>query len=394
MSNSALLVNRLESLPLLDGRYESLQCVSIDRATGQRRGCFSLVFKAFDCAERRTVALKFYDIDPQNLTRTYRKAAFHREHEILQVLLNDERCLQLASSMRTYELEVRDPLTNIVFKIPCEFFAVDWLDGEVDEYFERQEHHTATDKLHLFNEIVLAVEALHRHEVFHRDLKTDNLRAYTRALKRIVVAIDLGTAARRSTPAFGDYAAPVGALFYAPPESFCQFANDRQIAHQADVYALGCLLFELFNIDYHYRALRTVHPTFDAFLAAMQAMVLKAADPAQRLTLWKKNIGLLSKGISVGTIDQPGHSVPPAIVGILNEALEKLTHPNFLLRARRLEGVRSIIWSGIRCLENEREYRRRLEQLRERRRRRLERIQAREQRLRQFLANESRRAIQ
>lgn len=218
-------------------------------------------------------------------------------------------------------------------------------------------------------------------------MKADNLRAYTKALRRIVVAIDLGAAARRTMPSIeDDYGSPRGAWQYSPPEAFCRLVNDRPIAHLSDVYALGCLLFELFNHGHHFRALQQVNPSYSFFIAAMQSAVEPASNSDGRLVLWKKNIASLSRAVNVVPIDMPGHSVPVGVLGILNEAMKKLTRPNFLDRAKDLSQVRALIWSAIRCIENQAEYHKRCEQAKEKRRKRIEKIAVRERRLREMLA--------
>ena len=83
--NSQLLVDTLEAMPLLDGRFEKIKLVNFDSFTDQKRGCFSLVFSAHDVVDDAHVAQKFYDIDPLAMNDSYPRNAYRREHEILQV---------------------------------------------------------------------------------------------------------------------------------------------------------------------------------------------------------------------------------------------------------------------------------------------------------------------
>ncbi|WP_186210034.1 protein kinase family protein [Burkholderia gladioli] len=193
-SNSQFLVDALIAEPLVAGRFKNLKLVNYNSVADQRQGCFSLVFSADDELTGDRVALKFFDLDPKFFGDKYRRAAFDREEEILQSLVGKGRCLQLVAHMDQYTLTV--PTANgqsVVF--PCKFFAVQWLEDSIDDYFLGNDVE-AVKKLKLFNEIVLAVEALHRNEIFHRDLKADNLRSFQLNLKKLVIAIDLGTAAR------------------------------------------------------------------------------------------------------------------------------------------------------------------------------------------------------
>ena len=130
--NNELLVKTVEAMGLLDNRYEQMKFVNYDSVSDQKRGCFSLVFRAFDRLNQKTVALKFYDIDPQRMMDVYRQKAFQREHEILSVLLNKKRCLQLASALSTFQLELQ--ISNVAtVTIPCQYFAIEWIDDDIDE---------------------------------------------------------------------------------------------------------------------------------------------------------------------------------------------------------------------------------------------------------------------
>jgi serine/threonine protein kinase len=381
VSNRQILVDELEALPLLDGRYESIKWMNPPSASGEKRGCFSLVFRAYDRLEKKKVALKFFDIDPANMMQLYRRQAFSREHEILGTLINRERCIQLCSALSVYNLSVLGP-GGSTLTIPCEYFAIEWIDDEIDEYFERQEAFDAIDKLRLLNEIILAVQALHRHEVFHRDIKPDNLRAYQDGVKRLVVAIDLGTAALYSSQSIQSvYTSPVGHGAYAPPEAFCHFAGEREVAPLSDTYALGCLLFELFNLDYFYRAFATRNPRAWVAFTAMEQLIRSAKTLKEKKAIWRQNIGRYAIGLSIPSVEGHGSSVPPGVTNLLDSALQELVAPDFMRRCNDLEKPRRIIWSAIRSLENEADYQRRLRAAKERRRRRIEKARMRDQRL-------------
>ncbi|MEF8724335.1 MAG: hypothetical protein V5B30_17690 [Candidatus Accumulibacter delftensis] len=370
--NSQLLVDALQAMTLLDGRFEKIKLANFDSVANEKRGCFSLVFSAYDRVEGVPVALKFYDINPVWLLNDYRRAAFRREHEILQVLLNKERCLQLASALSTYNFVI--PIgAGPDITIPCEYFAVEWIEADVDNYFYRQETFDAVDKLHLFNECTLAVEALHRQEVFHRDLKPDNLRLQQTALKRLVVAIDLGAAARSSSRHLQDeYYHSAGAPAYSAPEARCGLAGYRQLAPYTDCYALGCLLFELFNRDFFYHALLAKNPRYEAIQAGMSSYLMGIRNEAEQFIEWKKALSKFSVGVEPVPIDGPGSTVPPGVASLLNEIVSSLTHVKFSNRPINLEWVRTRTWAAIKTLSNEKLYQRRLASARQNRLRRIE----------------------
>lgn len=385
--NSQLLVDSLEAMPLLNGRYEKIKLVNFDSFNNEKRGCFSLVFSAHDIVEDVPVALKFYDIDPQWINNDYRRRAFRREHDILQVILNKERCLQLSSALSTYDLDITISPGNYA-TFPCEYFAIEWIEDDIDDYFYRQDQFDPLDKLHLFNELTLAVEALHRCEVCHRDLKPDNLRQYQNALKRVVVAIDLGAAARISSGYLQqNYQHQVGALAYSAPEAICGLAGHRKLAPFTDCYALGCLLFELFNRDLFYRALLSKNPRYQAIQAVMGTQLQGITKEAEQFIAWKRALSRFSAGVEPVRIDGHGSTVPPGIASLLNEVLRSLTHVDFSNRPIDLEWVRVRTWAAIKSLQNEYLYQRRLALSKEMRRRRIEKQRQKADILRRYVTN-------
>lgn len=377
-ANNQLLVKHLESLPKFEGRYTRLRLVNY-RGT-RKRGVFSLVFRAEDTVQGKPVAIKFYDLDPHWSGDRYRRAAFSRESDILQSLIGTARCLQMVSAKSRYDFSV--PIAGGGSAIiPCDYFVVEWLDTEIDDFFLR-DGEAPEAKLRLFNEIVLAVETLHRHEIFHRDLKADNLRATIEAAKRVVVAIDLGTAARIESGCIATkYGGPVGAPIYAAAEARCGLAGNRQIAQYNDSYALGCLLFELFNRDYFFKALRLANADIDVRLAAMAHLISSTTDHAKQQAEWNRALSKYAPGVTPVPIDSAGSMVPAAISGLLNEIVMSLTHFDYR-RRMPLERVRSRVWSSIRVLSNEAEAKRRLAYVREMRRRKVAHAQMLDQRFR------------
>lgn len=378
---SEFIRDELEAATLFDGRYSNIVLANYDSVADEKRGCFSLVFRAYDNALNRTVALKF--LEPIWIGDDYRRTAFRREHSILNQLLTVDRCMQLTAGLRTATFPIpisgRGPIP-----LPCEYFAVEWLDGELDDFFLGKASADSIDRLRLFNEIVLAIAALHSHEVFHRDLKQDNIRSYEESLRRVVVAIDLGTAARFDSGPIGTpYTRPVGASGYAAPEAVCKLAGNRILARFTDIYALGCLLFELFNPGYFFRALENANPRYKVRLAAMAGHLTSSPDQAIQVSEWESALAKLGSGVARVSIDGPGSDVPPAVAGVLNEILFALTSFDYRNRPRRLDWVRQKIWVAIKVLENEKAQRVRIEAARIRRARRAAKVAAKMARLAQ-----------
>ncbi|NML43187.1 protein kinase [Ramlibacter sp. G-1-2-2] len=381
---SQFLVDAIEALVTLDGRFEQMKLVNYNSVVDQRRGCFSLVFRARDKTTDTDVALKFFD--PQGMMDTYRLEAFRREHQILEGLLGVPGCLQLAAGRTTYNLPLT-VATGGTVPFPCEYFAIEWIDEEIDGYFLCQQQYSAQEKLRLFAKIVSAVATLHAHEVFHRDLKPDNMRLLRNGGQPAVVAIDLGTAARYTSPQIAaGYTYQVGHLFYASPESQCGLAGNRRVAPRTDVYALGCMLFELFNKDSYFNALLTKNPGYPAMLLAMRTGVRPTTSDRQQEDDWIRTLAALGNSLVPVAVNGAGSDIPPGIAGLVNEILFALTNIDYRRRPQ-LQWIHARLRSALAVLANEKACRRRIKQAQDARANRIEKIKRRENRLRQSLAN-------
>ena len=136
-----------------------------------------------------------------------------------------------------------------------------------------------------FIQIARGLQALHRQKILHRDVKTANV---LRMSGEIVKLGDLGVAklmkdAMTSTQ--------IGTPHYMPPEVW----RNRPYTFNSDVWALGCVLFEMcsFSVPFEARSMEELRfkvmkgkfPALPAVYSAdMQKMVrwLMIAEPSQR----------------------------------------------------------------------------------------------------------------
>ncbi|MBV8761472.1 MAG: serine/threonine-protein kinase [Deltaproteobacteria bacterium] len=99
------------------------------------------------------------------------------------------------------------------------------------------------DSISIAAELLTSLEHVHAAHFVHRDLKPDNL---VRTPAGRVVILDLGLARKLPTDPDDPTRAnvQVGSLEYMPPE---QLADSSSVDERSDLYAFGCILFELIS---------------------------------------------------------------------------------------------------------------------------------------------------
>ena len=106
------------------------------------------------------VALKFFDPDFHGFRARYRMDLFARECKLLERLVNKPRCLQLVQPLSELRLSVPGASPGRSTTIDCGYCVLEWLGGDITEYFLRQDEHDALVKLALLRQAVLGVFAL------------------------------------------------------------------------------------------------------------------------------------------------------------------------------------------------------------------------------------------
>jgi serine/threonine-protein kinase len=199
----------------LDGRY------SIERELA--RGGMATVYLARDVADRRHVAIKVM-------------------HPALAAELGRERFLReiaIAASM-AHPLIV--PLAESGAADGVLYYIMPYVEGEtLHERLQREKQLPLEDALRIARDVAAALGYAHARGVLHRDVKPENILL---AGERALVA-DFGLA--RAIGA-ADYTkltktgVIVGTIYYMSPE---QVREDLDLDQRADVYSLGCILYEM-----------------------------------------------------------------------------------------------------------------------------------------------------
>ncbi len=99
------------------------------------------------------------------------------------------------------------------------------------------------DALPLMHQLADALAAAHAHRVVHRDLKPENIFVVPDALGMRLKVLDFGIAKVMDAENVKTATtAQMGTATYMAPE---QFRSAKLVDHRADIYAVGCLFFEM-----------------------------------------------------------------------------------------------------------------------------------------------------
>jgi predicted ATPase len=120
------------------------------------------------------------------------------------------------------------------------FLVMEWLEGEtLDERIHRKGL-TLLETLALAGAVVSGLDYIHGSGVIHRDLKPANLMLPSSDVRSVKI-VDFGIARVAHSRALTGTGIRVGTLYYMAPE---QYSHPRLVDGRADVFALGCILFE------------------------------------------------------------------------------------------------------------------------------------------------------
>jgi len=122
-----------------------------------------------------------------------------------------------------------------------QFLAMEWLEGEDLSRRLRREPLTLEDLVGLCRQVADALAHAHRRGIVHRDIKPANLFLADGNLRRVKL-LDFGVA-RFAQPALDatQIGVTIGTPSYMSPE---QARGDAELDARADVFSLGCVLFE------------------------------------------------------------------------------------------------------------------------------------------------------
>ena len=187
------------------------------------------------------------------------------------------------------------------------FYVMPYVEGESLRDRIRREHQLPVDEaVRTAREVADALDYAHRHGVIHRDIKPENILLHD---GRVLVA-DFGIALAVSRSEGGtritETGMSLGTPHYMAPE---QAMGEREISPRADIYALGCVTYEMLCGEPPFTG-----PTAQAIIARVMT------EEPRSLTLQRKTI-------------------PPHLEAVTRKALEKLPADRFASAAEFSAGL-------------------------------------------------------
>ncbi len=248
----------------------------IERELGQ--GGMATVYLAHDVRHDRKVALKV--LRPE-----------------LAAVIGAERFLAEIKTTANLQHPHILPLFDSGLAGTVVFYVMPYVEGEsLRDRLTREKQLGIEDAVRMVREAASALDYAHRHGVIHRDIKPENILVHDgQALVAdfgIALAVSRSDGGSRMT----ETGLSLGTPHYMSPE---QAMGERTVDARTDIYALGCVLYELL----------TGEPPFTGPTA--QAIVAKvlASDPEPVTTLRRM--------------------VPPHVVEAIHTAIQKLPADRF-----------------------------------------------------------------
>jgi serine/threonine-protein kinase len=194
----------------------------IERELGQ--GGMATVYLAHDVRHDRKVALKV--LRPE-----------------LSAILGAERFLQEIRTTANLQHPHILPLHDSGEASGTVFYVMPFIEGEsLRDRLNRERQLAVDEAVRIAREVADALDYAHRHGVIHRDIKPENILLHDgRALVAdfgIALAVSRSDGGTRMT----ETGMSLGTPHYMSPE---QAMGEREITAKSDVYALGCVVYEM-----------------------------------------------------------------------------------------------------------------------------------------------------
>jgi serine/threonine-protein kinase len=187
------------------------------------------------------------------------------------------------------------------------FYVMPYVEGEsLRDRLKREHQLPVEEAVRITREVADALDYAHRHGVVHRDIKPENILLHDGRAQVADFGIALAVSRSEGGTRMTETGMSLGTPHYMSPE---QAMGEREITPKADVYALGCVLYEMLTGEPPFTG-----PTAQAIIARVMT------EEPRSLTVQRKTI-------------------PPHVEAAVNRALEKLPADRFQTAALFAEAL-------------------------------------------------------
>ena len=192
---------------------------------------------------------------------------------------------------------------------------------------------SAEEALQFFHEMCRAVQRIRARQIAHRDLKPRNFLLMGNGEVKLA---DLGTARiyDGSGGVANSYQGPPGDLRYCAPEMLAVLHDDiPEVALNADFYALGAILFELFTGTNLGATILS-----PAMMGDIRLMVTKHRK-GQRKAAFDGDIAGIAAAYPLPRLSDFGSVAPASIAGLVDDLYRSLGALDYRVRLKDFERI-------------------------------------------------------
>ena len=355
-----ITLNAITGASTFTDLFEDARCISrIYDNNEEDRGLY-YVFRAHDAVTGRNIAVKttnplFCEAEPKL------KECIKWENAVLQKLKGSRRLQQIFTPLKTMQVDIQLEEKNYIF--PVSFFSSIYMDIDVRKSFFDEANDrlkTCANRLKLFCSMISAVQSLHREGFCHRDLKPSNIMGMRKDGKCTAVLIDFGLSLateeiEREIKLFSPNAEDLP-MMYCALELYSCFEDNWEMAKSADIYSLGCMLFELLDKRSFYTTLNETNGS--TFWEAVNNIRVGKEEfngnEKKRLALYDELLSDFAPSIIIPRISEDS-IIPEYLRNELQTIINRFCTFDYRKRAKEsdLDGIKEKIRLIIRILENE-----------------------------------------
>ncbi len=199
----------------LDGRYEMNELIGV--------GGMAYVYKAYDCIDDRTVAVKIL------------RDEFLTNEEFIRRFRNESKAIAILNHPNIVKV------LDVGFGERLQYIVMEYIDGiTLKEYLDQRKDIRWKEAVHFAVQILRALQHAHDKGIVHRDIKPQNIMLLSDGTIKVT---DFGIArlSRTAVRATMEGEKAIGSVHYISPEQ----ARGEITDEKADLYSVGVALYEM-----------------------------------------------------------------------------------------------------------------------------------------------------